>query len=124
MPIPLNDLVNAILDIEDPDDLDRLSETIKTRDRQLADARATRIAAELRLGDRVRITDGISPKYLLGVTGVVDRPASRKEVAIRPDHPELIPGRLERILYPDGTMHVSPSVLEIIERAESTGSEQ
>ena len=60
-------LVDAITGGQHDDSLDELREAVRARIKIVE----YRTARALQVGDRVRVSGNISPKYLLGATGVV-----------------------------------------------------
>lgn len=53
------------------DSIEALYETLRLRARALRNAKDASMRAAVRIGDRVKIADGIKPKYLISVTGQV-----------------------------------------------------
>lgn len=67
-------------------ELDHLNRTAVERIKMLRAQREAAIAAELSVGDRIEITDGISPKYMIGAKGTVTQPPRGKRVEVDLDH--------------------------------------
>lgn len=60
------------------DQLEQMFEALRSRRKFAGQQRAARNKASMNPGDAVVVTEGISPKYLIGVTGTVStRPARR-----------------------------------------------
>lgn len=108
----IDEILNAILDIDNGADLDRVVETARVRRDQLAG----NLASSLRIGDRVRI-GSIKPRYFEGLTGVVAAPATGQRVSIRLDDPTSIN---PRYLQDGDTVRVPTSVIELVARASDT----
>ena len=64
--IEFSDVLDYIIDRADDEDIDRLYEAIKVRNKALR----ARAAAAVRIGADVTLT-AVSPKYLVGMTGTV-----------------------------------------------------
>jgi hypothetical protein len=111
----IDEILNAILDIDTNVHLDRVIKTVTARREQLAGE----LALTLRIGDRIRIGRINKPRYMEGQTGVVAGPATGPRVPIRLDHPDAIS---PRYLQRDGTVHVPANLIELIARADDASS--
>jgi hypothetical protein len=116
MPSSIDATLNAILDVDNRRDLDRVIKTVNVRRGQLAGE----LAASLRIGDRVRIVGPIKPRYIAKQTGVVAAPATSERVQVRLDHPETVG---QRFIHSDGTVLVPSVNVEFVARAEDTAQE-
>jgi hypothetical protein len=110
LPTPINEILNAIGRVDSVADLNLVVDTVALRREQLA----VKLAASLRVGDRIRI-DRIAPSDLEGVTGVVAAPPTAKRLQFRPDNEFSVKARY---VQHDGTVHVPTGVVELIERAD------
>jgi len=52
-------------------DIDLIFDLCRSRVKTIGKIHAAKVMADLKPGDRVEITEGISPKYLIGATGTV-----------------------------------------------------
>lgn len=73
------DVILSILNGQEDERLDNIAEAIRQRKRAVALSRA----ATLKPGDKVRITGGISPKYLIGLVGEVAGPPQGDRIPVK-----------------------------------------
>lgn len=67
----LTEIVTAITSGEADQNITAVFDALKARQRYLRQQQSLANVAELTTGTKVRITNGISPQYLIGVTGMV-----------------------------------------------------
>jgi len=75
-------IIETIFGIDDPGELSRISDALRARSKELE----SRKAWQFKRDDKVVFNSKASPKYLIGVTGVVKKVnKTRAIVAIGPD---------------------------------------
>ena len=90
-------------------DLDELIAAINDRVRALDTLRTTRARQRLHQGDRVRLTDNVKPRYLIGRTGEIHE-INDDYIVVCLDHPV---GR-----FTSGHIRCAPTSLEPLPQAE------
>ena len=103
-----NRMLEQIEAIDNDEDLDLIFESVKLARRTLRDAQAAEVRRTLRKGDKVRLTEPLSPQYLRGLTGVVAARPTAKRVLVKLDHPTLA----QRYARLDGTLEAPLSCVE------------
>jgi hypothetical protein len=115
-----DDLVNAVLALEDEQDVTRVGEAAGERMKQLRAERNLELRRSLRIGQRVRVNSRISPKYLQGLTGTIAAPPGEKRVSVKWDHPSLA----RQYSADDGRAQVGLGALEVIPDDEGAAKSQ
>lgn len=82
-----SDIIAAILDGALDDQMDALIATINARRRNIRQLEELQSLTQLKVGTNVKL-EGISPKYLNGLTGTVDA-INGKKVTVKLDLPAL-----------------------------------
>jgi hypothetical protein len=88
---PIDVIADLIHTLETDEQIRTVADELRHAQKRIWDDRARDATRDLAAGDRVRITAGISPKYLVGLEAVVTkRPAyGAKYVACRWDDPRI-----------------------------------
>ena len=82
MTIDATSIIESILSIDSPEELDDIGAALRARRKELE----SRKVWQLKVGDKVIFNSHASPRYLIGVTGVVEKVnKTRAIVAIGPD---------------------------------------
>ncbi len=84
-----NRLLEQVEQIDNNEDLDAIFESLKLARRNIRDAQAADVRRTLKVGDKVVLAGALSPKYLIGLTGVVAARPSAKRVKIKLDFPSF-----------------------------------
>jgi preprotein translocase subunit YajC len=113
VPNTIDELIKDIRAITNREDLDRVFQAAREREKQLRAQHTLEVAASLQVGDRVR-THGLSPQYLNGLEGAVERLPEGGLVAVKLDHPQLA----KRYAAADGILRTNAGTLTVIPAGE------
>lgn len=80
--------IGKILNGDYDDNLDYISELVRQRHRMLRDQAIDTFRRGVKVGEIVRFTDEISPKYLRGLLATVEK-VNQKTVLVRINEPDL-----------------------------------
>ncbi len=78
------------------DQLDELFQALKDRRKFAGQQKAAQNKASMNPGDKVRVTAGISPQYLIGVTGTVSPKPARRAGDVQVDIDEAYRARTRK----------------------------
>ena len=109
-----DEVVNAVLGLEDEHEVTRVLDAAHERVKQLRAARNLDLRQSLRIGQRVQLNTRISPKYLQGLKGTVAAPPGEKWVIVKLDQP----GMAGRYAQEDGRAQIGFGALDLIEDDE------
>ena len=96
----LDRLLDQIEQLDTDEQLDLVVASLQVARRRIVEAQTKATRGTLARGDRVRLVGRLSPKYLLGLEGVVAARPTDKRVRVKLDHPSFA----QRYAREDGTL--------------------